>query len=115
MFDETEIDMPKVLDAACRAVIEEAGHDWDNVHDLVKFNLKEALVVPVDAAVKEILAQVNTQVKKAPIISCANDTNGNLNPDCKGGKHQACSGTAWDETADALVLCDCVCHTPKEN
>jgi hypothetical protein len=80
MFDETEIDIPKVLDAACRAVIEEAGHDWDNVPYLVKFNLKEALVVPVDAAVKEVLAQVNTQFKKAPIISCANDTNGNHEP-----------------------------------
>jgi hypothetical protein len=33
-----------------------------------------------------------------------------LNPDCRAGKHQACSGTAWDDTTDALAPCGCACH-----
>lgn len=33
-----------------------------------------------------------------------------INPDCVAGKHRACSGTAWDETADELTLCTCHCH-----
>jgi hypothetical protein len=111
MAEEVEIDMVEVLDVAARSIIEDAGYDWDEIDDLVKFNLKEYLVVPLDAALKEIIRQL----KKEPIISTVNDINGNLNPDCKGGKHQACSGTAWDETVDALVLCDCVCHAPKED
>ncbi|RHA38685.1 hypothetical protein [Cellulomonas rhizosphaerae] len=31
-------------------------------------------------------------------------------PDCRYGKHTACSGTAWDEHADELVGCGCTCH-----
>jgi hypothetical protein len=33
-----------------------------------------------------------------------------MNPDCTGGKHDACSGTAWDNDADDLILCGCDCH-----
>lgn len=33
-----------------------------------------------------------------------------MNPDCAGGKHVACSGTAWDEKRDELVQCSCTCH-----
>ncbi len=31
-------------------------------------------------------------------------------PDCKVGKHDACSGDAWDDAGDCLVPCDCRCH-----
>lgn len=33
-----------------------------------------------------------------------------LNPDCATGKHTACSGTAWCESCDELVPCECSCH-----
>lgn len=33
-----------------------------------------------------------------------------LNPDCRDGKHRACSGTAWDFDADETVACACHCH-----
>jgi len=33
-----------------------------------------------------------------------------VNPDCSAGKHKACSGTAWDDAADALTTCTCSCH-----
>lgn len=34
-----------------------------------------------------------------------------MNPDCEYGKYTACSGTAWDDDADALTDCTCECHT----
>ena len=33
-----------------------------------------------------------------------------MNPDCRDGKHRACSGTAWDDERDELVACPCSCH-----
>jgi hypothetical protein len=36
-----------------------------------------------------------------------------LNPDCRGGKHAACSGTAWDDDTDQLTGCACDCHTEE--
>jgi hypothetical protein len=33
-----------------------------------------------------------------------------MNPDCRDGKHVACSGDAWDLSADALTRCLCDCH-----
>jgi hypothetical protein len=33
-----------------------------------------------------------------------------LNPDCAMNKHQACSGTAWDDATDSLTACWCHCH-----
>ena len=33
-----------------------------------------------------------------------------MNPDCKAGKHVACSGTAWDDDRDELTSCACPCH-----
>lgn len=35
-----------------------------------------------------------------------------MNPDCRDGKHRACSGTAWDDERDELAACPCSCHTP---
>lgn len=35
-----------------------------------------------------------------------------MNPDCRAGKHHACSGTAWDEDRDELGTCSCTCHRP---
>lgn len=32
-----------------------------------------------------------------------------LNPDCRTGKHGACSDTAWDDDL-GLVECPCPCH-----
>jgi hypothetical protein len=32
------------------------------------------------------------------------------NPDCRDGKHIACSGDAWDLSADAPTRCRCDCH-----
>lgn len=34
-------------------------------------------------------------------------------PDCRVGKHTACSGDAWDEVADRLDSCFCPCHTEE--
>lgn len=35
-----------------------------------------------------------------------------VSPDCRGGKHHACSGDAWDEDLDQLAACACpdLCH-----
>ena len=38
------------------------------------------------------------------------DGNRWVNPDCEQGKHQACSGTAWDEEHDCLTGCGCSHH-----
>lgn len=32
-----------------------------------------------------------------------------ISPDCRAGKHRACSGTAFDERADEVVPCGCGC------
>lgn len=41
-----------------------------------------------------------------------------LNPDCRDGKHQSCSGDGWDLDEDLPANCPCPCHrecfTPKE-
>jgi len=35
----------------------------------------------------------------------------NLDPSCRdNNKHKACTGSAWDEDADELVACECLCH-----
>jgi hypothetical protein len=34
-----------------------------------------------------------------------------MNPDCRDGKHRACSGTAWDDERDELAACPCSCHS----
>lgn len=33
-----------------------------------------------------------------------------MNPDCRAGKHAACSGDAWDFGADRPMPCGCDCH-----
>lgn len=33
-----------------------------------------------------------------------------LSPDCRPGKHGACSGDAWCTTEDRGVPCTCPCH-----
>ncbi len=33
-----------------------------------------------------------------------------MNPDCRDGKHRACSGRGWDAAADAPAPCTCPCH-----
>lgn len=33
-----------------------------------------------------------------------------INPDCRAGKHQACSGDAWDTKLDEPTSCRCLCH-----
>jgi len=33
-----------------------------------------------------------------------------MNPDCWAGKHQACSGDAWNEVEDVPAPCVCPCH-----
>jgi hypothetical protein len=39
------------------------------------------------------------------------ETGDRLNPDCRSkAKCKACSGIAWDDDADALTVCACVCH-----
>jgi hypothetical protein len=37
-----------------------------------------------------------------------------LNPDCRDGKHDPCSGTGWNFELDALTSCSCDCHKVKE-
>lgn len=37
-----------------------------------------------------------------------------LNPDCWGGKHDACNGDAWSAYEDRPADCCCGCHNPKE-
>jgi len=37
-----------------------------------------------------------------------------INPDCRAGKHRACSGTAWDDAADEITGCSCRCHEGGE-
>lgn len=37
-----------------------------------------------------------------------------LNPDCREGKHRACTGDAWDNEADELCACECACHDTKD-
>lgn len=31
-------------------------------------------------------------------------------PDCRDGKHTACTGDTWDVRADEPTDCDCACH-----
>ena len=31
-------------------------------------------------------------------------------PDCRDGKHRACTGEGWDADADTVVGCSCECH-----
>ena len=33
-----------------------------------------------------------------------------ISPDCRDGKHLACTGDAWDRAADHETSCDCTCH-----
>jgi hypothetical protein len=33
-----------------------------------------------------------------------------MNPDCRDGKHAACSGTGWDMELDEERTCPCTCH-----
>lgn len=104
MGEEIEINMEEVLDVAARAIVEDAGLDWDKLEELVKFNIKENLVVPLDAALNEIIRQMqdNTFEEEPGIV---------MNPDCRDGKHQACSGQGWDISVEKLIVCPCVCHT----
>jgi hypothetical protein len=37
-------------------------------------------------------------------------TDDHLGPDCRDGKHRACTGGAWCMTADRPVPCVCPCH-----
>lgn len=37
-------------------------------------------------------------------------TEGARSPDCKAGKHAACSGDAWDTAKDEPIDCACPCH-----
>ncbi len=44
--------------------------------------------------------------------------NTTMNPDCRDGKHAACSGDGWDTATDCYTPCPCACHghfsrTPK--
>ncbi|ALY08750.1 hypothetical protein PQB77_gp63 [Arthrobacter phage Correa] len=36
-----------------------------------------------------------------------------MNPDCRDGKHQACSGDGWDLEKDEPCPCNCPCHTKE--
>ena len=33
-------------------------------------------------------------------------------PDCRDGKHSACTGDGWCTVRDTLVPCSCSCHLP---
>jgi hypothetical protein len=37
-----------------------------------------------------------------------------VNPDCRDGKHDSCSGDGWDEYADESTACPCPCHADGE-
>lgn len=50
-------------------------------------------------------------VDSVPVLACAEVTPaGPMDPDCRGGKHKACAGSAWDDQADELTACTCPCH-----
>lgn len=36
-----------------------------------------------------------------------------VNPDCRDGKHQSCSGMGWDESEDIPAVCPCPCHAAE--
>lgn len=38
-----------------------------------------------------------------------------MNPDCRDGKHDSCSGDGWDEDADRPDVCPCPCHDPDHD
>lgn len=38
-----------------------------------------------------------------------------LSPDCLDKNHHKCDLKAWDDDADALTECGCVCHDEKED
>jgi len=33
-----------------------------------------------------------------------------VNPDCRDGKHAACSGSGWSNDFDTYTDCSCPCH-----
>lgn len=35
-------------------------------------------------------------------------------PDCRQGKHAACTGVGFDDALDDIVDCPCACHHPEE-
>jgi len=35
-------------------------------------------------------------------------------PDCRVGKHRACTGDGWDHNQDAPAPCSCACHKAPE-
>lgn len=36
-----------------------------------------------------------------------------VSPDCRDGKHRACTGDSWDVDADHACACSCSCHTDQ--
>lgn len=36
-----------------------------------------------------------------------------MNPDCRDGKHKACSGDGWDLERDEPAKCPCECREEK--
>lgn len=36
-----------------------------------------------------------------------------MNPDCRDGKHPACSGDGFDPETDQVIPCPCICHSKK--
>ena len=38
-----------------------------------------------------------------------------MNPDCRDGKHDSCSGTGLNEETDQVEECICPCHDPNHD
>lgn len=38
-----------------------------------------------------------------------------ISPECIGGEHDACNGDAGDTRTDAVCMCPCDCHPPKDD
>jgi len=76
---------------------------------LVRTDLSNVIA---DALAAAGLLAGTSKSKAVPLVVASDEPSqvAPIDPDCRRGKHAACSGRAWDEDADALVLCECSCH-----
>lgn len=102
-------DLTEAVDAAARAMHDSnAMHDtWDTLPQQIRHRWLE-LALPAVTALAPLLVECS-RVHLVPVDEAESPVPA-LNPDCRARNHRACSGTAWDDSTDMLVRCECPCH-----
>lgn len=85
---------------------------------MVEVRLRRPRLSLFPASAREFAAEVLRAADEAdrasaellhPVTPAKFDTAA-ISPDCRDGKHLACTGDAWDRAADHETSCDCTCH-----